>query len=235
LPNRLYVDELVSIGLVPSGDNPDAEVLIYKSHPDGGSTLKPDVKNAESVPTTNEVNMDLSAIEDQDLRKSVEDKIAELETQISELAAPETDEVVKAESEEVQEAFVKQQEEIAVLRKDLDDERTARRTKEYVEKAVAFQALLGKADEVGPILADIAENAPESYEKLEGALTAAAQRKDMAKLFSEVGAGEAEGETDPVAKRDVWVEKNQKDGESVEAARSRFWNSDPDAVEESRV
>jgi len=235
LPNRLYVDELVSIGLVPSGDNPDAEVLIYKSHPDSGSTLESDVNSAESAPTTDEVNMDLSAIEDQDLRKSVEDKIADLETQISELAAPPEDEVVKAESEEVQEAFVKQQEEIAVLRKDLDDERSARRTTEYVEKAVAFQALLGKADEVGPILADIADKAPESYEILEGALTAAAQRKDMAKLFSEVGAGEAEGEADPVAKRDVWVEKNQKDNETVEAARSRFWNSNPDDVEESRV
>jgi len=30
-PNRLWVDEILSIGLVAAGDNPDAEVLIYKS------------------------------------------------------------------------------------------------------------------------------------------------------------------------------------------------------------
>ena len=231
MPNRLFVEKLTSVGMVADGDNPDAEVLIYKARTDPGSTMK---TSAESAPTTNEVNMDLSAIEDQDLRKSVEDKLADLEKQISELAAPEVEEVIKTETTEVQEAFAKQQEELEDLRKNLDEERTARRTKEYVEKAQPFQALLGKAEEVGPILADIAEHAPESYEQLEKSLTAASQRADLAKLFSEVGTGEGEGESDPIAKRAAWVSKNRQEGETVESANSRFWTENPEAVEESR-
>jgi len=31
-PNRLWVDEIVSIGLVKAGDNEEAEVMIYKSY-----------------------------------------------------------------------------------------------------------------------------------------------------------------------------------------------------------
>jgi hypothetical protein len=75
--NRLFVDELVSVGMVKAGDNPESEVVIYKSHNSnshGESQLEspPIDKNAESVPQTEKVNMDLSAIEDQDLRKAVE-------------------------------------------------------------------------------------------------------------------------------------------------------------------
>lgn len=236
MPNRLFVDELVSVGLVPDGDNPEAEVVIYKNRPvkEPGSNMTTKKTTAGSGPTTREVNMDLSAIEDQDLRKSVEDKIAELESTISELT-PEEEPVVKAESDQVQELITKQQEEIADLRKDLDEERADRRTKEYVVKAEEFQGLLGSADESGPVLAAIADKAPEAYEQLEGWLTAASQRKDMAKLFSTLGTGEGEGESDPIAKQDAWVKANKQDGESDIQARSRFWTENPDAVEESRL
>jgi len=33
-PNRLYVDEILSIGLVGQGDNPESEVLLWKSRED---------------------------------------------------------------------------------------------------------------------------------------------------------------------------------------------------------
>lgn len=235
MPNRLFVDELVSVGMVAAGDNPEAEVLIYKSHNRLDETQTSRIENsAGSATSTREVTMDLSVIEDQDIRKSVEDHIAGLESQISELTAPTDDEVVKAESDQVQEFIAKQQEELETLRKDLDVERATRRTAEFVAKAEPLVGLLGKADEMGPILADIAEKAPESYEKLEGALVAAAQREDMAKLFSELGAGEGEADADPIARRDAWVEKNKQDGETVTQARSRFWNENPDMVEESR-
>lgn len=235
MPNRLFVDELVSVGMVPSGDNPEATVLIYKSHDPQdeveGSRM---ISSAESASSTREVTMDLSVIEDQDIRKSVEDHIAGLESQISELQAPSEEEVVKAESDEVQEFIAKQTEEIASLRKDLDEERATRRTNEFITKAEPLVGLLGKAEDMGPILADIAAKAPESYEKLEGVLTAAAQREGMAKLFSELGTGEGEADADPIARRDAWVEKNRKDGEDINQARSRFWSENPDMVEESR-
>jgi len=34
MPNRLFVNEILSIGLVGKGDNPESEVLIWKSHID---------------------------------------------------------------------------------------------------------------------------------------------------------------------------------------------------------
>jgi hypothetical protein len=229
--NRLFVDELVSVGMVKAGDNPESEVVIYKSHNSnshGESQLEspPIDKNAESVPQTEKVNMDLSAIEDQDLRKAVEARIADLEAQI-----PETDDVAKDAEPEVQEFIAKLQESQEDLQKQLDDERTARRTAEYVVKAEAFTGLLGKAEEIGPVLADLADKAPDSFAKLETALDAAAQRKDMAKLFSELGSGEGEADADPIAKRDAWVQANKASDETSEQARARFWKEHPDEKE----
>lgn len=37
MANRLFVDEILSIGLVHKGDNPDSEVLIYKSRNETGA------------------------------------------------------------------------------------------------------------------------------------------------------------------------------------------------------
>ena len=33
-PNRLFIDEILSVGLVAAGDNPDAEVVLFKSRDD---------------------------------------------------------------------------------------------------------------------------------------------------------------------------------------------------------
>ena len=74
--NRLFVNEIVSIGLVAAGDNPESTVEIYKSHGDAVS-IRP---NAESVSSRPGAAMDLSVIEDQDLRKSIEDTIADKDT-----------------------------------------------------------------------------------------------------------------------------------------------------------
>ncbi len=301
---RLFVDELLSIGLVTAGDNPDAEVLIYKSRdfdkrevseeereklagkgqampdgsfpiastadlknaiqafgraknktavkkhiirrakslgktdllPEGWSKMAP---NAESVTTSNGVHMDLSAIEDQDLRKQVEDAFAESDTKISELEGevekltPPPDPVVEA-SDEIKALLKERDDKIAEVEKSLAEERQTRRTAEYTAKAKPLGVLIGTADEAGPLLADIAEKAPESYEKLEPMLVMAANRLNEGGLFKEYGAGEGEGETDPIAKKDAWIEKNKASDETVEHARARYWDEHPEAVKESR-
>ena len=248
--NRLFVTELKSIGLVSEGDNPDAEVVIFKARVDKrkftADVSKLSVK-AESLPNTQKVNMDLSAIEDDQLRKSIEDEFAEKDTEVSDLetnlekAIDKVAELEKGDSkpeddasDEVKVLIKERDDQIADLRKDLDDSVTKARIAEYVVKAEPLQGLLGKPDEVGVVFADLAVKAPESFAKLEGMLNAAAQRDDLAKLFATMGAGEGEGESDPIDKRDVWVKKNKKDDETVEQARSRFWDSDSEAVEDSR-
>ena len=204
--------------------------------PEGWDVSKMTV-SVENAPTEPGVRMDLSAIEDQDLRKSIEDAIAEKDTKISGLEA----EVEKVEvdptddaSDEVKAILKEQADELEKVRVDLAKERTARRNAEYIEKAKPLEALLGKADDMGPVLAELAEAAPEAFAKLEAPLTAATQRKELAALFSELGAGETEGESDPISKRDSWVKENQKDSESVEQANARFWKVHPDQKEESR-
>jgi len=311
LANRLFIDEILSVGGVVAGDNPLATISLFKSYeyddglskrvftpeqrrqlaeegkalPDGSFPIvtKADLQNAvaafgrakaktaakrhiikrakalgatdilpdgwdvskmttrtESSLSGPGVNVDLSAIEDQDLRKSVQDVFDESETKISDLTkqvadlTPEEVDVVKDASDEVQALIAKQEADLENLSKELADERTARRNTEFVGKAEPYAGLLGKAEEMGPVLAELADAAPDAYEKLEGALTAASQRDDLAKLFSEMGAGEGEGETDPISKRDSWVEKNRKESESTEQANARFWNENPESVKESR-
>ncbi len=233
MPNRLFVDELVSVGMVASGDNPEAEVVIYKSRDSDTRQLEspPTNNTAGSGPLEEKVNMDLSVIEDADIRKAVADHVASLEAQIPE---PAPEDVAKDADPEVQEFIAKLQESQEDLQKQLDDERTARRTAEYVEKAKAFTKILGKAEDMGPVLADLADKAPDSYAKLEPALQALAQRTELDSLFKELGSGEAEGETDPLSKRDAWVAKNRQDGETVTQARGRFWDAHPEAKQESR-
>ncbi len=304
--NRLFVTELKSIGLVSEGDNPDAEVVIFKAKlprmekdkalgikikrareardmsldevaarlPITGSTLgqiergdiddpPDDVRTAigrtlginvskmtgkaESLPKPQKVNMDLSAIEDDQLRKSIEDEFAEKDTEVSDLETnlkSVIDKVAELEkgdskpeddaSDEVKVLIKERDDQIAGLRKDLDDSVTKARIAEYVVKAEPLQGLLGKPDEVGVVFADLAVKAPDSFAKLEGMLNAAAQRDDLAKLFATLGPGDGEGEEDPIAKREVWVEKNRKDDETVTQARGRYWTEHPDAVKDSR-
>ena len=304
MPNRLFVDEILSVGMVKAGDNPDAEVLLFKSRdvdkrqfsteqrealadkgqalPDGSFPIvnKGDLRNAigafgrsanktaarrhiikrakalgatemlpdgwdvskmtasvENAPTEPGVRMDLSAIEDQELRKSIEDTIAEKDNQISDL----TDQVDKVEadptedaSDEVKAILKEQADKLEKVTEDLAKERQERRTAEYIEKAKPLEVLLGKADDIGPVLAELAEAAPEAFAKLEAPLTAASQRKELAALFAETGAGEGEGESDPISKRDAWVKENKKDTESAQQANARFWKEHPEQKEESR-
>lgn len=327
--NRLFVTSLKSVGLVSAGDNPDAEVVIFKARVDkrtpaekllsrfdelnkrkftaeqrrdlaesgkalkdgsfpivntgdlrnaisafgragaktavkahiirrakalGATDMLPDKWNvsklsvkAESLHDSQKVNMDLSAIKDDQLRKSIEDAFAEKDTEVSDLetnlekAIEKVAELEKGESkpeddasDEVKGLIKERDDQISGLRKDLDDAVTKAREAEYVVKAEPFQRLLGKPDEVGVVFADLAVKAPESFTKLEGMLNAAAQREDLAKLFATMGAGEGEGESDPIDKREAWVEKNKKDDETVTQARGRYWTEHPDAVKDSR-
>ncbi len=234
MPNRLFVDEILSVGMVKAGDNPESEVLIYKSKPSDVSKMTASVENA---PTEPGVRMDLSAIEDKELVKSIEDAFAEKDTQISDLTTQvdkvDTDPTDDA-SDEVKAILKSQFDELEKVKVDLAKERQERRNAEYIEKARPLELLLGKADDIGPVLAELAEAAPEAFAKLEAPLVAASQRKELAALFSEVGAGEGEGDADPIDKRDAWVKENKKDAESVNQAKARFWKEHPEQKEESR-
>ena len=174
--------------------------------------------------------IDLSAIEDADLRKSIEDALAEKDSQITALQAeitPEPDPVEKA-SDEVKAILKSQEEELAKVRDDLAKERATRRQAEFAKRAERL-AFIGKADDMAPVLEEIeASVSPETYEKLETALQTANSRVEAAAnqgLFKELGTEEG-SEAAYEDRRDAWVEKNRKDDESVAQARKRFLASE---------
>lgn len=307
--NRLFVNALKSVGLVSSGDDPEAQVTFWKSAdfdkrefdreqrdrlaasgvalPDGsfpivnkqdlanaiqafgragnktaarkhiikraralGATemlpdgwdmtkMSTDAESAKTLQGDGMPEVDLSAIEDADLRKSIEEtydgqqtRIAELQSQIDELNPP--DPVEKADPE-IQELVKAQEERLAKAEEALAKERSERRRTEYIGKAKPLEMLLGKADEMGPVLAELAEAAPDAYEKLEGALVAASQRDELAKLFAKMGT-EGEGEADPIGRRDAFVKSYLADnpGKSEVEARAEFWKQNPDAKQDLR-
>lgn len=213
--------------------------------PDGWNVSKLSVK-AESLHDSQKVNMDLSAIEDDQLRKSIEDAFTEKDTEVSDLetnlekAVAKVVELEKGDPpeddvpDEVKVLIKDRDDQITKLRTDLDDAVTKARVAEYVVKAEPLQGLLGKPDEVGVVFADLADKAPESFTKLETMLEAAAQREDLAKLFATMGAGEGDPETTDEGKRDAWIEKNKNDDETRVQAAGRYWVEHPDAVKDSR-
>ena len=223
---RLWVDEIVSVGMVKAGDNPGAEVLIYKSRentddPNSSGNMH---DKAESRKNSTGERMDLSAIENEDLRKSIEDALAEKDAQIAELTKEEPDPVADA-PDDVKAIIKAQEDEIAKVREDLAKERKQRRLEKFAQKADELK-VLGK--DMGPVLEELESAAPEAYAKLESALTAISQQADLAKVFSELGAGEGEGESDPTEARDAYVQKALESGSDKTPAqlRAEFWKTD---------
>jgi hypothetical protein len=114
----------------------------------------------------------------------------------------------------------------------LAEEVNKRRDLEWVEKAKPLEPLLGP--DMAPVLRKLSDAAPEEYTKLEGALTAALGKFDLAKVLTEVGTDGSAPE--PIQDRDRWVREFRKlhPDVSVKEARGRFWAEHPEAKQKSR-
>lgn len=190
-------------------------------------------------------DIDLSAIQDEDIRKSVQESIddafAESESRIAELESKveKEEEPTPDLPEEVQEILAKEREEREQLRKQLDEERAARRATEFAKEAETVRYALGKPEDMASVLEEVERKAPEAYAKLKPALQTASNRVKAATeqgLFKEIGVGDEEVEADPIAKRDKYVSeylKENPDKTEVEA-RAAFWKAHPEAKEELR-
>jgi hypothetical protein len=122
-------------------------------------------------------------------------------------------------------------------------ERDLRLVREHVEKAAAYSRLPGwKAEEMGPVLKSLHEQAPEVEEKLLPVLQAAQEAIVKGTLFSELGTarrGVSSGEVsdDLEAKAQAIVEKS--DGKvTIEKARVQVLSQHPelyDKIEAERA
>ncbi|MFH2055879.1 MAG: hypothetical protein ABIJ61_07970 [bacterium] len=214
---RLKIEEIDSVGAVDEGDNPPASLLFWKRRkaPVGGvpekgvfvaETVEPEelVKAAEEIEAEAVSEPVEAVVEIEEVSKQVE-KIAEI--------SAERDAAITALAEEV----------------------AKRQRSEWVEKAKPFELLLGSAETIGPALGKIADALPEEYARLEAAFKAALARQDLTKILGEVGKDSGESGS-PADLRDRFVKEFRMlhPEATVEQARVRFWQDNPDMKQASR-
>lgn len=141
-------------------------------------------------------------------------RISELENAIVEAPAVEEEvvseeEMMKSVPAPVREMLRKANDAAEQARTELRKERVERMNSEYVAKAASLDALSWNAEEVGPMLRQLAEIAPELSEQLEKTLVSLNEQSETASLFAELGtgvrpdAGDAYGKIQAMAKSAV--------------------------------
>ena len=235
----LFIEEITSVGAVDEGDNPKSFIELWKSK-------RRERRERRATQGDEAVSFDIEALSDEareafaDLQKSVDDA-AERETvlqaQVVELTPPDSkveDVDVSKASDEVQTLVAKLIEDREADREQLATEIAKRRDQDFVNQVQkdGLVGLLGNAEEVGPVLRELADKAPEAFEKIYPAFVAAAQRTEP--FLTELGA--SEGDPDPTAQRDAWVSKMRKEGseKTVADLRTDFWPLHPEAVAAER-
>ena len=212
---RLKIEEIDSVGAVDEGDNPPASLLFWKrrkSEPVKGVFVAETVEPEELVKAAPVEEIEAEAVSEP-VEAVVE--IEEVSKQVEEIAkiSAERDAAITALAEEV----------------------AKRQRSEWVEKAKPFELLLGSAETIGPALGKIADQLPEEYARLEAAFKAALARQDLTKILGEVGKDSGVTGT-PNERRDSWVKEFRMlhPEATVEQARVRFWQDNPDMKQASR-
>ena len=228
----LFIKDLVSIGAVDSGDNPEAEIVFWKRRKakqpkEGGRMID---------------NFDLTGLPEdtaEALIAHVEVLKAERDAALEAVpAVEETVEIEKGLDDETAQLIAKYKSDLAAKDEELTAEIAKRRNTELVAKIKddGLEPLLGSAVEVAPNLAALEAGAPEAFAAVYGNLLAAAQRVDLAKALGlEIGSAEAEA-TDPYEQRDAWVKKQLEAAPTadVNKLKADFWVAHPEAVAASR-
>lgn len=229
----LFVKDIVSIGAVDAGDNPEAEIVFWKRR------KKQTASSGETKETSMIGSFDLTGLPDETrdgLIAEFEKLQAERDAAIA--AVPPAEEPIeKAIDPELADLVAKHQAELAEKDAELQVEIVKRRDAETVLKVRedGLEDLLGPAETVGPQLRTLQDAAPDAFATVYGNLLAAAQRVDLSKAFEEIGA--SEGEVDAIAKRDAYVAKRRADGDytsDIYKLRKEFWEAHPELVAESR-
>jgi len=204
---RLWFRKLTSIGAVPEGDNPDAQIVLFKAKKGVALVDETDqvVVDVEEGPDAAQAEAIPEAGDDEGIAKRIE-----------------------AAEEEIRKA---REERDAALWALADEVKKARRAL-FVVKARNLEPLLGPAEEVAPTLEALDATDPEAFAALEKRLGAALERLNLTK---ELGTAGVEG-ADPVAKRDAWVKRYVLDHPEIPEwkARDMFWKANPEALEAQR-
>ena len=217
---RIFVDKLTSIGAVNDGDNPDAQILFYKSNP---------VTTDESGEPTERHTMPDDPTADVAVEGLPENLPEPVIKALDEAAA----ELEKARAE--RDAEREQREQLAA---DVAKMRDEQLTERFTKRAGDLVSVLGESDEVPSILKELHEAAPEAYAKLDSLIGDAAKiaAESQNLMFKELGT--SSDESDPVAKiRNIAksiLEDERDSFPTIEKARAEAWARNPDLFDEYR-
>ncbi len=228
--NRLHIHRLISVGAVESGDDPQAEILIYKS-----KQLEPVQgligKEGDSMP------FDVESLTDEG-----KEYVAALQSQIEALTVEEEPslpddlpDIVKSRIDEMDETIAKDRVEKERLAKDLADLRDEMATEKYDARAEELEPLFGDKVKSAPILKALAAAAPEAFGELDEILDTLIIRDTTAPLFKELGDVSGGGAAvDQIAAFAVEIQKDAKTDMTLVDARAQAWRDHPELKTQSR-
>jgi hypothetical protein len=246
MPRRLHVTKLTSIGAVAEGDNPEAEILFFKS-----KQAEPLEGRTHGGGPVAETTVDLSSLDDE-VRASVEAATAESVAKIEELTAQVTElkaQVVVDEEEilpdDLPEAVAKrladQEDRIAkaeasavAAEAKVEKAEDQRLTEMYTKRAVELRPVLGDPEVMGPVLKDLASSAPDSYPVLDTQLDTLVNMDGLNTLLREHGDNGATGSAvDQILVYAKEIRKDDKDL-TLAAAKAQAWQDHPELKTQAR-
>lgn len=225
--NRLHVNRLVSIGAVEAGDNPEADILFWKSQPHDSEPEQPETTEV-SVP-------DIDTLDDAKARISeLEEKLAAFDDVEPSPLPEDLPEPVAKRLSEMDETIAKEREEKERLSKEIADLRDERATEKYTKRAEELAVILGKPEETAPILKALATADEEAFEKLDERLSNLVRLDGFEMLLKEHGDSAAEGSAmDQIAAISAEIRKEDPNMTPAEA-RAEAWRRNPDLKAQAR-
>ena len=220
--NRLHIKRLLSIGVVRAGDNEDATILLYKS------------KNTEPEPGQVEKKGDLMSFDVESLSDDAKSHISGLEAKIAELtetpvALPDDlPEPVTKRLDELSDTIEKDKVEKERIAKELSDLKDEMATEKYEARAKDLENLLGKTEDVAPVLKALAKDSPEAFGKLDKMFDSLVVAKVFAPFLTELGDSSETGTAvDQIAAHAAEIRKNSPDT-SIADAKAQAWSDHPE-------
>jgi len=228
--NRLHIKRLRSIGAVEAGDNPEADIMLWKSKP-----TEPDQGQTHTKAGDTVSKIDLSAL-DPEVRSHIEDleaKLGEREAEVPPLPDDLPD-IVKTRLEAQDEALAKERDRNEALASDVAKMREERAVETYTKLATDLSPMLGDPEKSMPILKAIGEAAPEPAAELSEILKAFAFKTEFAGLLKEYGSTDPEGSA--LDKIDAYAAEIKKSNPelTLASARVQAWQDHPELKDQAR-